>query len=340
MAAIEILDLEKSYLVGFWRKRLKLALRPLRLTIEEGEVFGFLGPNGAGKTTTLKLLMGLVFPTAGTARLLGRAMGDPAVKSQIGFLPEQPYFYDHLSARELLNYYGQLSGMPAKGRSARVEQMLERVGLSASAGLQLRKFSKGMLQRVGLAQAILHDPKLVFLDEPMSGLDPMGRREVRDLIQQLRSEGKTVFFSTHILSDAEALCDRVGVIHQGELRAVGAVAELISETQGKIEIIFYAQKVPAGLTSLGAEAGVSGDMVNAVLPEEQQDAALEVLRRERLKLISLTPVRRSLEEYYIQKLRPPEGQNKDEQNHEGQNQDGRNEDIRKEKAVDRKGVGA
>jgi ABC-2 type transport system ATP-binding protein len=306
MAAIEILDLEKSYLVGFWRKRPRLALRPLRLTIEEGEVFGFLGPNGAGKTTTLKLLTGLVFPTAGTARILGMDMDNPRVKSQIGFLPEQPYFYDHLSARELLNYYGQLSGMPAKGRSARVEQMLARVGLSDSAGIPLRKFSKGMLQRVGLAQAILHDPKLVFLDEPMSGLDPMGRREVRDLIQQLRHDGKTVFFSTHILSDAEALCDRVGVICQGELRGVGAVADLTSETQGKIEIIFYAQKVPVGLTNLGAAASVSGDMVNAILAEDQQDAALEVLRRERLKLISLNPVRSSLEEYYIQKLRPVE----------------------------------
>jgi ABC-2 type transport system ATP-binding protein len=304
MPAIEILDLEKSYLVGFWRKRPKLALHPLRLTIEEGEVFGFLGPNGAGKTTTLKLLMGLVFPTAGSARLLGMPMDDPNVKSQIGFLPEQPYFYDHLTARELLNYYGQLSGVPAKGRSARVEKMLARVGLSNAAGTQLRKFSKGMLQRVGLAQAILHDPKLVFLDEPMSGLDPMGRREVRDLIQQLRAEGKTVFFSTHILSDAEALCDRVGVIHQGELRGVGAVTELLSQAQGKIEIIFYAQKVPQALIGLGAEARISGDMVNAVLPEAQQDAALEILRRERLKLISLMPVRYSLEEYYIQKLRP------------------------------------
>jgi len=306
MAAIEILDLEKSYPVGFWHKRPKVALYPLRLTIEEGEVFGFLGPNGAGKTTTLKLLMGLVFPTAGTARILGVAMDDPQVKSQIGFLPEQPYFYDHLTARELLDYYGQLSGVPAKGRSARVEQMLERVGLTASAGVQLRKFSKGMLQRVGLAQAILHDPKVVFLDEPMSGLDPMGRREVRDLIQQLRNEGKTVFFSTHILSDAEALCDRVGVIHQGELRGVGAVAELTSEMQGKVEMVFFAPRVPAALTSLGAEARISGDMVNAVLPEEQQDAALDVLRKEHIKLISLMPVRRSLEEYYIQKLRPTE----------------------------------
>jgi ABC-2 type transport system ATP-binding protein len=311
MAAIEILNLEKSYTVGFWRKRLKVALRPLRLTIEEGEVFGFLGPNGAGKTTTIKLLMGLVFPTAGSARILGMELDDPGVKSQIGFLPEQPYFYDHLSARELLNYYGQLSGIPPKDRAARVEEMLRRVGLNDAAGLQLRKFSKGMLQRVGLAQAILHDPKVVFLDEPMSGLDPAGRREVRDLIQQLRSESKTVFFSTHILSDAEALCDRVGVIYEGELRGVGAVAELTSETHGKVEIIFYAKRVPAGLSSLGAEARISGDMVNAVLPEEQQEAALEVLRREHLKVVSLAPVRSSLEEYYIRKLQPAEDRKED-----------------------------
>ncbi len=303
MAIIEARGLARTFVS---RRRRVDAVRGVDLEVDDGEIVGFLGPNGAGKTTTLKLLMGLVFPTAGTARILGMDMDDPRVKSQIGFLPEQPYFYDHLSARELLNYYGQLSGVPAKGRSARVEQMMARVGLSDSAGMQLRKFSKGMLQRVGLAQAILHDPKLVFLDEPMSGLDPMGRREVRDLIQQLRHEGKTVFFSTHILSDAEALCDRVGIIHQGELRGVGAVAELTSQTKGKVEIIFCAQTVPAGLTSLGAEARVSGDMVNAVLPEEQQEAALEVLRRERLKLISLTPVRSSLEEYYVQRVRPTE----------------------------------
>src|SRR6202522_1060630 len=173
MSAIEILGLEKTYKVGFWVKRPRRALHPLHLTVEDGEVFGFLGPNGAGKTTTLKLLMGLVFPTAGTARILGMDMDDPRVKAQIGFLPEQPYFYDHLTARELLNYYGQLSGIPSKERSARVEQMLARVGLSDSAGIQLRKFSKGMLQRVGLAQAILHDHKLVFLDEPFAGVDQM-----------------------------------------------------------------------------------------------------------------------------------------------------------------------
>ncbi len=306
MAAIEILDLEKTYMVGFWHKRPKQALCPLRLTIEEGEVFGFLGPNGAGKTTTLKLLMGLVTPTAGTARILGMDYDDPSVRAQIGFLPEQPYFYDYLTAQELLTYYAQLSEVPAKERSKRVAEMLARVGLTDSARTQLRKYSKGMLQRVGLAQAILHDPKLVFLDEPMSGLDPMGRREVREMIQQMRHEGKTVFFSTHILSDAEALCDRVAVIHQGELRGVGAVADLTSAVQGKVEIIFCAQGVPPALTSMGAETRVSGDMVNAVVDEDKQDAALEILRREHLRLISLTPVRSSLEEYYVQKLRPRE----------------------------------
>ena len=306
MAAIEILDLEKTYRVGFWRRRPKLALRPLRLTVEEGEVFGFLGPNGAGKTTTLKLLMGLAPPTGGTARILGMEIDDPRVKAEIGFLPEQPYFYEHLTARELLTYYAQLSGVPAQERAQRVAAMLERVGLEQSAGVQLRKYSKGMLQRVGLAQAVLHNPKVVFLDEPMSGLDPMGRREVRDLIQQLRREGKTVFFSTHILSDAEALCDRVAVIHQGELRGVGAVAELTRQSEGKVEIIFCATSLPAGLTSLAVEERVTGEMVNAVVRQEQQEAALEILRRERIRVISLTPVRSSLEEYYVEKLRPKE----------------------------------
>jgi len=306
MAAIEILNLEKTYRVGFWHRRPKVALRPLCLTIEEGEVFGFLGPNGAGKTTTLKLLMGLVSPTAGTARILGMEIDDPRVKAQIGFLPEQPYFYDHLTARELLTYYAQLSGVPAKERRERVDASLARVGIVESAGVQLRKYSKGMLQRVGLAQAILHNPRVVFLDEPMSGLDPMGRREVRELIQQLRSEGKTVFFSTHILSDAEALCDRVAVIHQGELRGVGSVAELTKQAQGRVEVIFCAMGVPAAFARLGSEARASGDLVNAIIRQEQQEEALEILRQERIRLISLAPVRTSLEEFYVEKLRPAE----------------------------------
>jgi ABC-2 type transport system ATP-binding protein len=304
MAAIEILGLEKTYTIGFWRKRPKYALRPLDLKVEEGEIFGFLGPNGAGKTTTLKLLMGLIFPTAGSARILGVAVDDPRMKAQIGFLPEQPYFYDYLTARELLEYYGQLSGVEAKQRSSRVNEVLQRVGLPDVGGVQLRKFSKGMLQRVGIAQAILHDPKVVFFDEPMSGLDPMGRREVRDLMAQLKEEGKTVFFSTHILSDAEALCDRVGIIHQGELRGVGAVADLTSSVHGKVEVVWQGTAVPASLRALGAECHVTGDTVRAMLSEANQDAAIEALRRERLRLVSVTPVRTSLEDYYLQKLQP------------------------------------
>jgi ABC-2 type transport system ATP-binding protein len=302
MAAIEILGLEKTYMVGFWRKRPKRALQPLHLTVEDGEIFGFLGPNGAGKTTTLKLLMGLVCPTAGTARILGKDWTDPEVKAQIGFLPEQPYFYDYLTAHELLDYYGQLSGVPAKDRKNRVEEVLQRVGLTDIKGIQLRKFSKGMLQRVGIAQSILHDPKLVFLDEPMSGLDPLGRREVRDLILQLQQEGKTVFFSTHILSDAEALCDRVAIINKGELRGVGAVEELTKSVQGKVEVVWQGTQVPASMKALGGEFRVTGETVRTVISENQQDTAIDALRREHLRLISIIPVRTSLESYFVEKL--------------------------------------
>jgi ABC-2 type transport system ATP-binding protein len=302
MAAIEILGLEKTYSIGFWRKRPKLALRPLTLSVEYGEIFGFLGPNGAGKTTTLKMLMGLVFPTSGTARILGMELDDMRMKAQIGFLPEHPYFYDYLTGRELLKYYGRLSGVAAKQLSQKTDAALERVGLRDAANLQLRKFSKGMLQRVGIAQAILHDPKLVFLDEPMSGLDPMGRREVRNLIEELKGEGKTVFFSTHILSDAEALCDRVAIIHLGELRRVGSVAELTASVHSKVEIVWQSAVAPAAFKTLGAECHTAGDTTRAVIDEENQEAALEALRRERLRLISVTPVRMSLEDYFMTQL--------------------------------------
>ena len=302
MPAIEILGLEKIYKVGFWRKQTRRALHPLHLTVENGEIFGFLGPNGAGKTTTLKILMGLVFPTAGTARILDRDWTEPEVKAQIGFLPEQPYFYDYLTAHELLDYYGQLSGVPAKDRKRRIDEVLARVGLTDVRGVQLRKFSKGMLQRAGIAQAILHDPKLVFFDEPMSGLDPLGRREVRDLMEQLKHEGKTVFFSTHILSDAEALCDRVAIIHKGELRGVGAVADLTSGVQGKVEVIWQGTQVPASMKALGAECHITGGTVRAIIADTQQDAAIDALRRERLRLIAITPLRTSLEAYFVEKL--------------------------------------
>jgi ABC-2 type transport system ATP-binding protein len=228
------------------------------------------------------------------------------VKAQIGFLPEQPYFYDHLTAHELLEYYGQLSGVPAKQRKHRVEQVLHKVGLRDVKGVQLRKFSKGMLQRVGIGQAILHDPKLVFFDEPMSGLDPMGRREVRDLMEQLKHDGKTVFFSTHILSDAEALCDRVAIIHQGKLRGVGAVEDLTSSVEGKVEVIWQGTAVPASIKAMGAECHILADRVRAIVSESQQDALIDVLRRERTRLIAVTPVRTSLEAYFVEKMRHTE----------------------------------
>jgi ABC-2 type transport system ATP-binding protein len=301
MPAIEILALEKVYHVGFWRSRPRRALWPLNLAIEEGEIFGYLGPNGAGKTTTLKILMGLVFPTGGSARILGMALDDPAMKAQIGFLPEQPYFYDYLTGRELLRYYGQLSGVPARDLARRVEAVLQQVGLLDSAHVQLRKYSKGMLQRVGIAQAILHDPRVVFLDEPMSGLDPIGRREVRNLMEQLKAQGKTVFFSTHILSDAEALCDRVAIIHQGKLRGIGSVAEMTASVHGKVEVVWQGNTVPAAIRAVGEYHG-AGNTMRAVIPEESQDAALECLRHEGLRLISVTPVRASLEDYFVAQM--------------------------------------
>jgi len=301
-SAIEIKALEKTYSVGFWRKRPRRALLPLTLEVNQGEIFGYLGPNGAGKTTTLKLLMSLIYPSGGSARILGRELSDPGMKAQIGYLPEHPYFYDYLTGPELLEYYAQLSGVEARGRGKRIAAMLERVGLRDVARLQLRKYSKGMLQRVGIAQAILHEPRVVFLDEPMSGLDPMGRREVRDLIQGLKDEGRTVFFSTHILSDAEALCDRVAVLHRGELKAVGTVSQLTAGAGGSVEIMWQGEQAMAAIAGLSGECRSSGDMVRATLPEAMLERALDVLRRTKCRLISVTPVRMSLEDYFMQQL--------------------------------------
>jgi len=303
MPAIETIGLEKTYRLGFWRKTARQALRPLTLAVEEGEIFGYLGPNGAGKTTTLKLLMGLVFPTGGSARILGMELDDPRMRRQIGFLPEQPYFYDYLTAPELLNYYAQLSGLTGRDRKRRVEEMLARVGLAEAERMQLRKFSKGMLQRLGIAQAILHDPKLVFLDEPMSGLDPLGRREVRDLIQSLKDEGKTVFFSTHILSDAEALCDRVAVLCRGELRGVGVIAELEAKRTGRVEVVWRGLSALAEVRNLALECHASkNDTARATVTEGNLDAVLDVLRRGSAQIISAMPVRSTLEDYFIERL--------------------------------------
>src|SRR3954464_3129399 len=228
MPAIETHALAKDYKVGFWRPRPYRALDGLTLSVEPGEVFGFLGPNGAGKTTTLKLLMQLVYPTPGAASILGRPLGDLEMKRRIGFLPENPYFYDYLTAEELLTYFAGLFGYKGAERRARAGRLLDEVGLGAERRLQLRKFSKGMLQRVGIAQALINDPELVILDEPMSGLDPLGRRDVRALILRLRDRGCTVFFSSHVLSDAEALCSRVAILARGRLVASGLLKEMLA----------------------------------------------------------------------------------------------------------------
>jgi ABC-2 type transport system ATP-binding protein len=305
MYAIEINGFQKTYRIGFWFQKQKVGLRELHLSIEQGETFGFLGPNGAGKTTTLKLLMGLIFPTAGSARILGKDWRDPEIKKRIGFLPEQPYFYDHLTPRELLDYYARLSGLSSQERKQRIPRIIDRVGLTDSSNLHLRKFSKGMLQRVGIAQAILHNPDVIFLDEPMSGLDPIGRKEVRDLIQSLKQEGKTVFFSTHILSDAEALCDRVAVMHQGELRGVGVVAELVSKAESRVEIIWQGSQAIRSITVLGGECTEAGDIIQAVLDESSLPAALDIIRNSKARLISVNPVRASLEDYFVSRLSHP-----------------------------------
>ena len=306
MYAIEIQGLSKNYAVGFWKKQIRPALKSLELKVNVGETFGFLGPNGAGKTTTLKLLMGIIFPTAGSATILGKDLFDPEIKRKIGFLPEQPYFYDYLSAPELLDYYARLSGVPADQRRRRIADLLDRVGLGDVGNKQLRKFSKGMLQRVGIAQAIVHDPEVVFLDEPMSGLDPLGRHEVRELIQQLKDEGKTIFFSTHILSDAETLCDRVAVIHKGELRGVGVVNDFRSSIAEKTEVVWIGAAALPFVIQMALEHHVTADTVRATIQSADLDRVLEKLREQRARLISVTPVQSTLEEYFLAKTREEE----------------------------------
>src|ERR687884_759695 len=233
-AVVEIENLTKDYEVGFWRKRKVRALDGLSLQVERGEIFGFLGANGAGKTTTLKLLMRLIYPTAGRAFILGREIGDVSMHARLGYLPENPYFYDYLTAREFLEYCAELFGYEKKERRRRAAELLSRVHLDEKSwDKQLRKFSKGMLQRVGLAQSLVNDPEIVFLDEPMSGLDPIGRRQVRDLISSLRAKGTTVFMCSHILSDIEVLCDRVAILNKGRLAETGRLEELRERAGGQ-----------------------------------------------------------------------------------------------------------
>lgn len=298
-------QLSKIFRVGFWGKRVT-AVDSLNLEVRRGEVFGFLGPNGAGKTTTLKMLMGLIHPTSGRAWLFTRALGDPKAKARLGFLPESPYFYDYLTSREFLEFYGHLFGLWGAVLDKRIDELLELVGMTYAKDLQLRKFSKGMLQRVGIAQALINDPELVVLDEPMSGLDPIGRKEVRDLILRLKESGKTVLFSSHILHDAEVLCDQVAMILKGRLVACGRVTDLLDQgASHQVELVVDCL-TPEGLDHLRPltdKVVMQGDLMLVVLKSQQQvGSALEIIRTAKARLVSLNPQKGSLEDLFIREV--------------------------------------
>jgi ABC-2 type transport system ATP-binding protein len=298
IAAIEIENLSKEYPYGFLHLKTKKSLEDLSLQVQTGEVFGFLGPNGAGKSTTIKLLMRLIFPTSGTARILGKSIENVSMHRDVGYLPEQPYFYDYLTAAELLDYFARFHDLTAADRSERVQRLLKKVGLETAKKIQLRKYSKGMLQRAALAQAILHDPQVVVLDEPMSGLDPVGRREVRDIILELKKEGRTILFSTHILSDAEMLCDRVGVIVGGKLRGVGAPGEMVGIEALGMEILFELDN-PTRTFALLEKAAKTGERYRVQLPETELYAALDQLKAAGARILSVTQLKPTLEEFFM-----------------------------------------
>jgi ABC-2 type transport system ATP-binding protein len=304
---IQINNLTKDYETGFLKKKKVRALDDLTLEVRGGQIFGFLGGNGAGKTTTIKILMSLLFPTSGTARILGQDISDVAMHRSIGYCPENPYFYDYLTARELMNYFGEIFGLDAATRKQRTEDLLTRVGLDEKSwDRQLRKFSKGMLQRVGLAQSLINEPEIVFLDEPMSGLDPMGRREIRELIAGLRDRGMTVFMSTHILSDVEALCDEVAILRKGKLAATGRLDDLLAAQAENQVFEVNLRGIDAG--ALSAKLGESYEMSNTpsgvsvrLNDEKTIDSVLSAARVAGGSLISVTPVKQSLEELFVSK---------------------------------------
>ncbi|HKD71931.1 MAG TPA: ABC transporter ATP-binding protein [Candidatus Acidoferrum sp.] len=297
-AAIETENLSKEYPYGFLNLKKRMSLENLNLRVESGEVFGFLGPNGAGKSTTIKLLMRLIFPTSGRARILGKSIEDVSTHQVVGYLPEQPYFYDYLTAAELLDYFARFHRLTASDRRERIERMLKKVGLETAKRIQLRKYSKGMLQRVGMAQAILHQPEVVVLDEPMSGLDPLGRREVRDIILELKREGRTVLFSTHILSDAEMLCDRVGVIVGGKLRGVGTPGEMVGmRTQG-MEILFEVEGA-AKKFALMDRATRTGERYRVEVSEGELYGALNELNSVGARVLSVAQIKPTLEDFFM-----------------------------------------
>jgi ABC-2 type transport system ATP-binding protein len=301
MPIVEIENLTKDFSIGFWKKHPFRALDNLCLQVHRGEIFGFLGPNGAGKSTTLKILMHLLHPTSGEARILGKSVNTVSMHQTIGYLPENPYFYDYLTPTELLTFMGRLLGMRQPALSRKVETLLENVGLTHARTIQLRKFSKGMVQRIGIAQAIINDPEIVFLDEPMSGLDPLGRMEVRKIITALKARGVTVFFSSHILPDVEAICDRVAILNKGKLQEVGALEEILKVRIEGHEVILggWTSETLDSIRKLCAEARPMGDRLHLrVNDREQMETLLVFVFEHKLELISVNPIRPSLEEHF------------------------------------------
>jgi ABC-2 type transport system ATP-binding protein len=302
--ALEILGLQKSFPTGFLHRQSRTILHDLSFHVERGEVFGYLGPNGSGKTTTLKIVMGIVFPDAGSIRVLDRPLADREWRRRAGYLPEHPYFYDYLTPLEYLDYAGRLFEMSAPTRRDRSKMLLDLVGLSSSAHVSMRRFSKGMVQRLGVAQALMNDPEIVFMDEPMSGLDPLGRRSIRGLIQQLKDAGKTVFFSTHILSDAEVLCDRVAVIRGGRLLDVGSLESILRVGVSHVEIVASGVG-PETLSGLGVpvpkDEGKGGPL-RLEIDEAAVEKTLSALVGAGGRIVSVQPVRQSLEDYFMKEM--------------------------------------
>jgi ABC-2 type transport system ATP-binding protein len=300
--ALKVEDLHKSFRLGFIPKTKKI-LKGISLSVEEGEIFGYLGPNGAGKTTTIKCVLGLVRPEKGNIEIFGLQPLSLQAKEKIGYLPENPYFYDYLTAAEFLDFCSQLFLMGKKERAERVKELLQLVGLENALDLQLRKFSRGMLQRVGLAQALLNSPSLVILDEPLGGLDPLGRKEVRDIIVRLKKEGKTVFLSSHILQDIEMVCDRVAIIVSGEIVSQGALHELVSEKIYFIEVILSGIE-ESKLKGLAESFSVKGGRIMLrVLKEENLEKILELVRSQKGKIHSLTPRTETLEDIFVEAVK-------------------------------------
>jgi ABC-2 type transport system ATP-binding protein len=294
--------LTKTFEVGVRRKRVR-AVDDLTLSVEEGEIFGFVGPNGAGKTTTIKMLMGLIHPTAGRAFIFDEPIPSEGAKRRLGYLPEHPAWHEFLTGEEALLFFAKLAGVPKPERSRRCAELLELVGLGHAADRQIRKYSKGMQQRLGLAQALVGDPAFVVLDEPMSGLDPVGRKDVRDLILELKRRGKTVFFSTHILPDVEALCDRVGVILHGRLRDVGRIGELLSPRVRAVEVSAIAPGRAREALVRGSALAEEGDRITVTFEDEASaDAAIRALLAAGGRLQAVTPHRETLEDFFVRRL--------------------------------------